>query len=75
MFLKFKNIVSATATIDPTFMVRNFARDTVQSAVIGQAWQAPAYSTATGIKDFLAGNETYQNWLLQGGGFGGMTDV
>ena len=59
----------AGVVLDPTFMARNFMRDTLSAAVQSKGKFIPVASTAQGIKMMAQQKDAYRLWRAFGGGF------
>lgn len=60
----------AGVVLDPTFMVRNFVRDTLSATVQSKGAFIPVASTAQGIKMMAQQKDAYRLWRAFGGAFG-----
>ncbi len=59
----------AGVVLDPTFMVRNFVRDTLSATVQSKGAFIPVASTAQGIKMMAQQKDAYRLWRSFGGAF------
>jgi len=59
----------AGVVLDPTFMVRNFVRDTLSATVQSKGAFIPVASTAQGIKMMAQQKDAYRLWRAFGGAF------
>ena len=67
LMIAVKNFVGAMITADPTFVLRNTARDMLSSVVLGRATMRPGLDTLLGTKEYAIRSSLHKEWCLQGG--------
>lgn len=71
LLLKFISIPSrllrAGATLAPDFMLRNFKRDTINSAIMSERGFIPFVNSTMGFVHMIKQDKVYQEWVKSGG--------
>jgi len=68
-------MLRAGVTLTGEFAVRNFARDTLMSAILPKYQGIPIYDSLVGLGSVITKDEHYQNWLKSGGANSAMVAI
>lgn len=69
-FMSVKNLQTRAITSMPQFMVPNLVRDTLSAMSLSKNNFVPVVSSLSGMRDTLTKSKVFQEFMLNGGGYG-----